>query len=58
MTGSSPAPSVPPAPDRAWKMIAAILVIAFAVGVCWFVEKRSTAPPPPPVILPYDPPPK
>ncbi len=43
-------------PDRAWKMISAIIVIAFAVGVCWLVEKRSAAPPPPSVVLPYDPP--
>jgi hypothetical protein len=35
-------------------MIAAILVVAFAIGVCWFVEKRSAAPAPPPVALPYD----
>ena len=45
-----------PAPDRAWKKIAAILTGALAVGICWFVEKRSAAPPPPPVVLPYDPP--
>jgi len=43
-------------PDRARKTISAIFVIAFAVGVCWFVEKRSAPPPPPPVVLPYDPP--
>jgi hypothetical protein len=45
-----------PAPDRTWKTATAILTVAFAIGVCWFVEKRSAAPRPPPVILPYDPP--
>jgi hypothetical protein len=52
----SPAPDCGSAPDRAWKIIFAILVVAFAAGICWFVEKRSAAPPPPPVTLPYDPP--
>jgi len=36
-------------------MISAILVIAFAVAICWLVEKRSAPPPPPHVALPYDP---
>ena len=44
-------------PTRAWKSACALIVIAFAIGICWLVEKRSAAPPPPPVVLPYDPPP-
>ena len=47
-----------PGAARARKTIPAILVVAFAIGVCWLVEKRSAAPSPPHVVLPYDPPPR
>jgi len=34
-------------PTRARKIVAGIIVAAFAVGVCWFVQWRSAPPPPP-----------
>jgi hypothetical protein len=41
-------PSARTEPTLAWKVVAALIVAAFAAGICWFVEWRS-APPPPPV---------
>jgi len=46
-----------PERDRAWKTAGALIVVTFAIGICWFVQKRAAAPPPPHVSLPYEPPP-
>jgi hypothetical protein len=34
-------------PTLARKIVAGIIVAAFAVGICWLVQWRSAAPPPP-----------
>ncbi|MDQ3621194.1 MAG: hypothetical protein M3463_01695 [Verrucomicrobiota bacterium] len=41
-----PAPDVPP--SLKWKIVAALLVLAFAVAMGWLIEWRSAPPPPPP----------
>ena len=44
MSDAAPAAAPPPLARR---VVVALLVAAFAMGVCWFVEWRSAAPPPP-----------
>ena len=34
-------------PTLARKIVAGVIVAAFAIGVCWFVQWRSAPPPPP-----------
>jgi hypothetical protein len=34
-------------PPAARQIVAGLVVAAFAVGVCWFVQWRSAPPPPP-----------